>query len=88
VLHEDDIILPATDHRPLFTVHHFLPSVCVFLLKVRFRPPKCPFKALFNPFFKRFINHIKLFLWPDPHFNPHFTILYRKNPRMTNQFRK
>jgi len=44
-----------------------LPSVCVFLLKVRFRPPKCPFKALFGAFFERFINYINMFLWPDPH---------------------
>jgi hypothetical protein len=28
-----------------------------------FLTPKCPFKALFDAFFKRFIYYIKMFLW-------------------------
>ena len=39
----------------------------IFFLKVCFGPPKCPFKALFEAKFKRFIYYIKMFLWPDPH---------------------
>jgi len=38
---------------------------CHFL-KVCFRPPKCPFKALFDAGFKRFAYYIKMLLWPDP----------------------
>ncbi len=51
------------------TVHSSLPFAYTFLLNVRFWPPKCPFKTLFDAKFKHIINHIKIFLWPDPHSN-------------------
>ena len=43
-----------------------LPFNRAFLLKVCFWPPKCPSKALFDAFYKRFVYYIMMFLWPDP----------------------
>ena len=53
----------------LYNFHLFALAIClcVFHLKGFFGSPKCPFKALFDAFLKRFIYYIIMFLWPDPH---------------------